>query len=336
MPTLAITKGYADGDVLLEADLDNIRDALLTFMNTTKINSDNIQDDGINATKINADESTIDGTGTTLAVKSAGITATQLAAGAVVEAKIGAGAVTETKLGNGAVANAKLATDAVTSDKIAAGAVATVDIADSAVTAAKIAAAVAGDGLAGGGGTALSVNVDATTIEISADTLQVKDGGITNAKLGGGAVQAGNIANGAVNTSDIAAGAVTRAKLEAVGQQVSSSSGTYTRSTASFAAVTNLSVSITTAGRPVMVTMQAEGGGAVSSIASSGGTGGFIQVKRDSTDIGQYEVNTLNVPGFIGILDTPTSGTYTYTINAKGDGTNNLSITNMVLVAYEL
>lgn len=45
----------------------------------------------------------------------------------------------------------------------------------------------AGAGLAGGGDLSsdrtLSVNVDATTIEITADTLQVKDGGITIAKL---------------------------------------------------------------------------------------------------------------------------------------------------------
>lgn len=42
---------------------------------------------------------------------------------------------------------------------------------------------IAGDGLAGGNGTALSVNVDDSTIEINTDTLRVKDAGITNAKL---------------------------------------------------------------------------------------------------------------------------------------------------------
>ena len=47
---------------------------------------------------------------------------------------------------------------------------------------------VAGDGLAGGNGTALSVNVDDSTIEINADTLRVKDGGITNAKLANSSV----------------------------------------------------------------------------------------------------------------------------------------------------
>src|SRR5574343_428327 len=59
----------------------------------------------------------------------------------------------------------------------------TAGIADGAVTSAKLAAAVAGDGLAGGAGTALSVNVDTSTIEINSDSLRVKDAGITPAKL---------------------------------------------------------------------------------------------------------------------------------------------------------
>jgi len=56
MPTLSITKAYADGDILLESDLDEIRDALLTFLNTTKIDADNIQADAIDGSLI-ADDS---------------------------------------------------------------------------------------------------------------------------------------------------------------------------------------------------------------------------------------------------------------------------------------
>jgi len=47
----------------------------------------------------------------------------------------------------------------------------------------RIATAAAGDGLSGGGGSALAVNVDDSTIETNADTLRVKDAGITEAKL---------------------------------------------------------------------------------------------------------------------------------------------------------
>lgn len=56
-------------------------------------------------------------------------------------------------------------------------------VADAGITGTQLNASVAGSGLAGGGGSALSVNVDASTIEISADTLQVKALGITNAHI---------------------------------------------------------------------------------------------------------------------------------------------------------
>lgn len=53
------------------------------------------------------------------------------------------------------------------------------------ITATELATSVAGAGLAGGGGTALSVNVDDSSIEINTDTLRVKAAGVTNAMLAG-------------------------------------------------------------------------------------------------------------------------------------------------------
>jgi hypothetical protein len=67
-------------------------------------------------------------------------------------------------------------------------------ITDASITAAKIASAVAGSGLAGGAGTALSVNVDDSTIEISSDSLRVKDSGISTAKLANDSVTSPKIA----------------------------------------------------------------------------------------------------------------------------------------------
>jgi len=49
--------------------------------------------------------------------------------------------------------------------------------------AIRIAATAAGNGLAGGGGSALSVNVDGSSIVITSDTLEVPDSGITEAKI---------------------------------------------------------------------------------------------------------------------------------------------------------
>ena len=91
-----------------------------------------------------------------------------------------------------------LVDDSVTAVKIAAGAVGTSEVEDNSLTASdlapnsvgasEVAAAVAGDGLAGGGGSALSVGVDGTTIEINADALRVKDAGISTAKVAANAI----------------------------------------------------------------------------------------------------------------------------------------------------
>lgn len=96
-------------------------------------------------------------------------------------------------LANNSVTTAKIVDANVTTNKIADGSINTAKLADASVNGAKIvpgavgiseiSSSLAGNGLAGGSGAALSVNVDASTIEINADTLRVKDGGITAAKL---------------------------------------------------------------------------------------------------------------------------------------------------------
>lgn len=78
-------------------------------------------------------------------------------------------------------------------------------IKDAGVTSAKINSAVAGNGLAGGAGTALSVNVDDSTIEINSDSLRIKDSGITANKIAEDAVTAakiGVLTNTTAKTSD--------------------------------------------------------------------------------------------------------------------------------------
>lgn len=62
-----------------------------------------------------------------------------------------------------------------------------IKVADAGITGTQLAGSVAGDGLSGGAGSALSVNTDDSTIEKSSDALRVKDAGITSAKLGTGA-----------------------------------------------------------------------------------------------------------------------------------------------------
>ena len=75
-----------------------------------------------------------------------------------------------------------------------------IKVADAGITATQLATSVAGDGLAGGAGTALAVQVDDSSIEISSDSLRVKALGITNAML------AGSIANNKLANSNITVG----------------------------------------------------------------------------------------------------------------------------------
>jgi hypothetical protein len=108
-----------------------------------------------------------------------------------------------------------LQADSVSTNGFKWGQVATAGIADEAVTAAKIASSVAGSGLAGGAGTALSVSVDDSTIEINSDTLRVKDGGVTSAKIADLTIVAGDIADGAITSAKILDGTIANADINA-------------------------------------------------------------------------------------------------------------------------
>lgn len=90
-------------------------------------------------------------------------------------------------------------------------AVDTADIANAAVTVDKISSGLAGSGLAGGAGSALSVNVDDSTIEINSDTLRVKDAGIVAAKIADGVITGGTAGAGV----KIAADTITNANINA-------------------------------------------------------------------------------------------------------------------------
>ena len=97
------------------------------------------------------------------------------------------------RLGASSVSAVKISSNAVTSDKINSNA----------VTEAKISTSVAGDGLSGGNGSALAVNVDDATIEINADSLRLKDLGIPSQKLQDSSVVSAKIANDAVDKTKI-------------------------------------------------------------------------------------------------------------------------------------
>lgn len=103
MAELAISKPYQAGEPYFEADADAQKAEIVTFINTTKINSDNLLSNTFDTTYLAND------------------------------------AVTGAKLVDNAVTESKLAANAVIADNIAGGAITTAKIADTAVTGLKVA-----------------------------------------------------------------------------------------------------------------------------------------------------------------------------------------------------
>lgn len=102
--------------------------------------------------------------------------------------QIKSGGVTNDML-SGSIADGKLAEDYIKTSEVDGSTIefngGTLNVVAAGITATELNTSVAGDGLAGGGGTALSVNVDGTSIAINADTLAVVDSGIDHGSISG-------------------------------------------------------------------------------------------------------------------------------------------------------
>lgn len=148
----------------------------------------------------------------------------------------------------------------------------------------------------------------------------------------------------------ITAAQITRPGLPTVGQQVSSSSGSFTTTSGTLVDVTNLSVTITTTGRPVMLILQPVAGTTQAAIGVSR-TGaspadGFLAFDRDGSSIASVELNSVSTgstgaawrgpPGGMVYLDpAPTAASHTYKLQASAVA-GSVLVTDCVLVAYEL
>jgi hypothetical protein len=177
------------------------------------------------------------------------------------------------------------------------------------------------------GAVAATYDVDGTSLEVASNTIGVKDLGITTAKI-----------------ADLN---VTRPKLAAVGQQASASSGSFATSAGAFVDVTNLTVTITTTGRPVYVALQSAAGvgSSVIGATSVSGTGPYasFRILRDATTIAWHDVKAddsgtsgnIFVPASIVAIDAPGAGTYTYKVQAM-NVSDSAHVEYAKLVAYEL
>lgn len=162
-----------------------------------------------------------------------------------------------------------------------------------------------------------------------------------------------------VNGYFVPDGAVTQKKLAtrptgstvaAGGIAISSSSGaSFSNNTTTPTAVTNLSVTITTAGRPVVIALlddATSSGSNVNVTASSGVAGGYISFIRDSTTLTKISLESTSTASN-PLLELPSSsfsfldigafaGTHTYTVKASAVSGSTIGVQYTILVAYEL
>jgi hypothetical protein len=164
------------------------------------------------------------------------------------------------------------------------------------------------------------------------DALNATDHGITvpgDLAVSGGLAVTGNIT-----------GVIAKSTLPAVGQQVSSSSGAFSTNSTAGVDVTNLSVSITTTGRPVVLML-------LSAVSTTGyNDGAYLQAAetsallflRGATAVGNCRIlTTANLPSAPMFVDAPAAGTYTYKVQAKvATGAQSIYVVNFKLVAFEL
>lgn len=249
MPTLTLTKNYADATILFASDFDVWLTELETFLNTTKINDGNLLDASITAS---------------------------------------------TNITDASITTAKLPSNAVTTAKIADSGIEEGDFSLLAATTAKLA-------------------------DASVSTEKILDANVTTAKIG---------------TS-----AITRTKLAASNYAVSSSINYafYNPSdfpstpnlTTSDQSIPNASAAITTSGNPVEIRLLPDILAAAIQNRRPGAGYAVLTVYRDATAVAIVELNeavtdyTISINAnssvhSIGpIIDSPSAGSYTYTVKVK-------------------
>lgn len=201
---------------------------------------------------------------------------------------------------------------------------------------------------------AFGTQLTITGSQIAAATItgsNIASATITGGNIAAATILTGNIAAATILGSNIANATVAKANMVAVGQAISASSGAFTTTSTSLTNVTNMSVTITTTGRPVMIIIQPASGAngffAVRRVSGTGNSTGLIGVTRDASLIAEAELfngasvaavaTTLVIPGSFHFFDpSPSAASHTYNFQAATVANSEIDITNCVIVAYEL
>lgn len=243
----------------------------------------------------------------------------------------------------------------------------------------KISTVIDGDGIARNPSTgALSVNPDQVTLTVASDLVKIKDGGVATLQISTQAVTTEKLALGSVTTQILANNSVTNEKLglasvttqnlalNAVGAlnmvdvistgatalenqvAVSPSSGSFSTTSTSFVDVGSVSVTIVATGRPMLVTLMADGGATAGGLQANHGVARatcYFRITDASTFERNYfisaEGGTLSTPFPGSELFVTTPQTYLFKLQARsesvgaGAGTT-CFVYNARLVAFEL
>ena len=155
-----------------------------------------------------------------------------------------------------------------------------------------------------------------------------------------------NLADG---TNAVTGALPAKSNLPAVGQQVSSSTGLFNTSSASYVDVTNATVTITTTGRPVILMLLPDGASpsSIGGSTTAGTSGGFkFSFNRAGATIAEYAMSSafssttgeqIDVPSSsMWYLDAVAAGTYVYKVQAALISGAISYVKNAKLYAFEL
>jgi hypothetical protein len=185
-----------------------------------------------------------------------------------------------------------------------------------------------------------------------AGDLRIATGGVDRVTIAPSGVVVGALSASALSTVDLTfsgalSGPVRRTNLPAVGQQISSSSGSFSTDSTSPVDVSNLSVSITTTGRPVILGLVADGTANIAACTAQNQATAKIYLVRASSTIATVACTawsntngptvTGSPPGVL-MVDPVGAGTYTYKVQLERAGgfTGGVTLINVKLYAYEL
>jgi uncharacterized protein YaiE (UPF0345 family) len=188
------------------------------------------------------------------------------------------------------------------------------------------------------GATAVGVVLDCLNALSTAGALalSVRNNGVEKASID---------KDGVITGSDLDVGGLAKSRLAALGQQVSSSSGTFSSNSNSFVDVTNLSVTITTTGRPVFIAVVDDGTSSLSYFSSDVlSDSARYKFLRDASIIGQGIIHGQNIAAgtvtkdpLLLVIDVVGAGTYTYKFQVRVTSTlEQIEVNYCRLIVFEL